>query len=332
MKIEIRPNRNQIILSDPTVIGHEGKFHMYVWTYLGIQEYVSADLNTWDLTSTILSNTLNFEKESVVLAKEGLGIVSLLRNSLKFKKSNKGNLNAYIRPYIFKDSDQYHLLFQNVKFEWDNKVIGAPITEIQIMSSSDLTNWSTPRTLLRSTEQFPTVSAPCLYKEGEKYRLLFTYDMEYTGNTSFAEPKYFAYADFNDLNGNPTNITKVNVIDGNGQSVNQVGYVRVRSGVFTCNPISKVGEVTDSSACFAHFDSIKNELQVLTPVLSEQEEESFSDSYVCDIAGKKIFVNAREKNKLTDSHDSSIESKTSKVLLVLKSIYLNREVICSKDI
>lgn len=71
---------------------------------------------------------------------------------------------------------------------------------------------------------------------------------------------------------------------------------------------------------------------ISNPVLTEIEEETFSDSYVCDNVGDRIFVNVREKNKFIDSHDSSIRSKSSKMMLVIKSLFFNKEVICSKII
>lgn len=175
MKPVIEPPFLSPIIADPTFLppdeSPDKKWHLFAHSIFGLHHYLSDDGVNWD----------------------------------------KGRLikRFAIRPFVYKEGDFYYLFFEQIKFIIPRTTI--QFSEIQVMKSTDLVNWSKPKTVLRPNKDWhgTTVSNFCILKLGKKYLLYYGANLRYIWECLYPEPKFRAIAESKEIDGNFTDLIEI---------------------------------------------------------------------------------------------------------------------------
>jgi len=161
----IRPPRTSPILADPTYLAPgetpDERWHLIAHSVWGLHHHVSDDGVTW--------------------RREG-GVV----------------VPRAIRPFLFRESGRYHLLYEAVQhmlpwLPWQSR--------IELRSSVDLRTWSAPRTLLLPSLPWhrrgsgAAVGNPCLIRVEGRYRLYYSAGLVRLEDCGFDEPAHIGVAE-----------------------------------------------------------------------------------------------------------------------------------------
>ncbi|QQG41805.1 MAG: hypothetical protein HYV90_00630 [Candidatus Woesebacteria bacterium] len=172
-KVVIDPPFGSPIVADPTFFppnnSLDGRFHLFAHSVWGLHHYMSDDGVNW--------------------------------KNFKFVKAFS------IRPFIFKEKDIYYLFYEKLKFIIPLTTIY--FSELQVVSSKDLNNWSKPKTILKPTLswQGTSVCNPCVVKEKSGFRLYYNANQKYFWDCFFSEPKYSGQAISKTIDGYYRNVT-----------------------------------------------------------------------------------------------------------------------------
>ncbi|MBO5420990.1 MAG: glycosyl hydrolase family 43 [Clostridia bacterium] len=166
----IRNPLNSFVVADPSVltpdVSHDGKWHMFCHTFMGVYRYDSED-------------GINFSKPVKIVPRA-------------------------MRPNINRINGRYYLFYEHTK-----PLIGNALTivggkwksEVYCTESDNLTDWSTPYLVLRSTRPFEkdsngqNLSNPFLLKIDDTYRLYYSCGQTFIKDCGFCEPTHISFAE-----------------------------------------------------------------------------------------------------------------------------------------
>lgn len=168
------------VLCDPQVLLPEqscdGKWHMFVHSWIGIHHYISSSGIAWEPRKMIV-----FRGHS---------------------------------PFIFIENENYYLIYENHdrNISVGHKKPDAKRDKyscIEMRTSTDLVSWSEPRVLLDSRTipfagdylKYPRISRPQLIKTGDEYRLYFGASHLKLPDTGQKVSRYFASVSATSLTG-----------------------------------------------------------------------------------------------------------------------------------
>ncbi len=158
------------IVADPSVLTpdeSDGKWHLFCHTIFSIQHFESED-------------GINFKR-----------VGSVVKNAM--------------RPDVNKIGDTYYLYYEKVQ----NSVVKGLsafgfakwFSEIYLVTSKDLKNWSKPKKIVGKEKPYHTcelgtsISNPFLIKINGKYRLYYSSALSYLEDCHFSEPTYLSWAE-----------------------------------------------------------------------------------------------------------------------------------------
>lgn len=156
------------ITGDPSVVPPEaspdGRWHLFAWILSGIVHYTSPDGIAWT------------------------------EEDRPFKIGS-------VRPYVFRDGGQYHLVFERFI-----QVAPPQASRIQISDSTDLVNWSDPVTILDASldwekETQATVGNPFIVPRDGQYWLYYSAAGVSLPDAGYTEPRYIGLARATSLHG-----------------------------------------------------------------------------------------------------------------------------------
>ena len=170
----LKPNFPSPILADPSFLFPENtidhKWHLFVHNVFGILKYTSENGIEWEKPKYVVKNGM--------------------------------------RPFIYQENGDYYLYYEKYK-PFHVLMSWFPFrkwkSEIVVIKSKDLVNWSEPLSLLTPTKDFHTnekwgssVSNPCLVKMNETtYRLYYSSSLAYIKDCGFCEPLHISVAEGN---------------------------------------------------------------------------------------------------------------------------------------
>ena len=248
IRLVISPPMLSGIIADPTVLSPDQspdkKWHLFAHSYFGIHHYISEDGLKW--------------KD-----------IKLIRRFA-------------LRQYIYTENNLYYLVYEKL----DKFLPYLPVyaSHIEIISSSDLINWSKPKTIFKHCADWHnnTLCNPCIIKEDNKYILHFNANFKFFLDTLIAEPRYSGKAQSDVIDGEYTNITQI-------ENENHVVY-RYRDNV-EYKTVWYYDEKKNS-----HAKILKNGEDYILPSNKNDFRKSFT--YVCDSVVYKnkryTYFNARD--------------------------------------
>lgn len=221
------PNpRFSAVIADPSVVtpdnSPDGQWHLFAHSLWNLLHYTSSDGIQWGEPTPVVSSAL--------------------------------------RPYIFKEGDTYYLYFEKfdrlrlalsfiTRKEW--------YSEIEVIHSKDLINWSKPQTVLKPVMSYAiepngakAVSNPCLVKTSNGYRLYFSAGLVHVPDCGFNEPRFIAVAESDSPLG-PFTPSSNPIISSNKDDVwnnlgagsmkvltTEDGYIGFQNGIYLRNGVS----------------------------------------------------------------------------------------------
>lgn len=167
----LKPFHGSFVVADPSMLTpdncHDGKWHMFFHTTFGIFHFVSDD-------------------------------------GIDFKKVQKVT-NRAMRPNINYIDGKYYLFFERTRPLFFNalNVVNAVKwkSEIYVVESTDLLNWSVPRPVITNTRDYEnsergmSISNPFLLQENGINRLYYSCGLTYIKDCGFCEPTHISYAE-----------------------------------------------------------------------------------------------------------------------------------------
>lgn len=167
----LKPFHGSFVVADPSMLTpdncHDGKWHMFFHTTFGIFHFVSDD-------------------------------------GIDFKKVQKVTSRA-MRPNINYIDGKYYLFFERTRPLFFNalNVVNAVKwkSEIYVVESTDLLNWSVPRPVITNTRDYEnsgrgmSISNPFLLQENGINRLYYSCGLTYIKDCGFCEPTHISYAE-----------------------------------------------------------------------------------------------------------------------------------------
>ena len=165
---------NSNVAADPSVltpdISHDGKWHLFCHTMIGVYHFESND-------------------------------------GISFK--NMGRIvNRAMRPDINIIDGRYYLFYERTKPLIGNAlsfVGGKWKSEIYCTESADLKNWTAPHPVITQTRDFEVdekgqaISNPFLIKIDDTYRLYYSCGQTFIKDCGFCEPTHISYAESKDI-------------------------------------------------------------------------------------------------------------------------------------
>lgn len=166
----IKPFDGSFVVADPSVltpeIAHDNKWHLFLHTFLGVYQFISDD-------------GVHFEKMQKVV-------------------------NRAMRPNINRIDNSYYLFYERTRSLFANALNAVNAvkwkSEIYVVCSDDLINWSEPKLVLGNTRDFEisprgtALSNPYLLRENGVNRLYYSCGMTYIEDCKFCEPTHISYA------------------------------------------------------------------------------------------------------------------------------------------
>ncbi len=167
----LKPFHGSFVVADPSMLTpdncHDGKWHMFFHTTFGIFHFVSD-------------------------------------NGIDFKKVQKVT-NRAMRPNINYIDGKYYLFYERTRPLFFNalNVVNAVKwkSEIYVVESADLLNWSVPRPVITNTRDYEnsergmSISNPFLLQENGVNRLYYSCGLTYIKDCGFCEPTHISYAE-----------------------------------------------------------------------------------------------------------------------------------------
>lgn len=167
----LKPFHGSIVVADPSLLTpdncHDGKWHMFFHTTFGVFHFASDD-------------------------------------GVDFKKVQKV-ANRAMRPNINRIGDKYYLFYERTRPLFFNalNIVNAVKwkSEICVVESTDLLNWSLPRPVITNTRDYENsergtaISNPFLLQENGINRLYYSCGMTYIRDCGFCEPTHISYAE-----------------------------------------------------------------------------------------------------------------------------------------
>ena len=167
----LKPFHGSFVVADPSMLTpdncHDGKWHMFFHTTFGVFHFVSDD-------------------------------------GIDFKKVQKVTSRA-MRPNINYIDGKYYLFFERTRPLFFNalNVVNAVKwkSEIYVVESTDLLNWSVPRPVITNTRDYEnsergmSISNPFLLQENGINRLYYSCGLTYIKDCGFCEPTHISYAE-----------------------------------------------------------------------------------------------------------------------------------------
>lgn len=167
----LKPFDGSFVVADPSLltpdVSHDGKWHMFFHTTLAVYHFISDD-------------------------------------GIKFEKVQKV-VGRAMRPNINRVGDTYYLFYERTLPLFMNalNVVNAVRwkSEIAVIQSNDLVNWSKPKRVLGNTKDFEiskrgtALSNPFLLQEDGINRLYYSCGMTYIDDCKFCEPTHISYAE-----------------------------------------------------------------------------------------------------------------------------------------
>lgn len=167
----LKPFHGSFVVADPSMLTpdncHDGKWHMFFHTTFGIFHFVSDD-------------------------------------GIDFKKVQKVT-NRAMRPNINYIDGKYYLFYERTRpllFNALNVVNAVKWkSEIYVVESTDLLNWSLPRPVITNTRDYEnsergmSISNPFLLQENGVNRLYYSCGLTYIKDCGFCEPTHISYAE-----------------------------------------------------------------------------------------------------------------------------------------
>lgn len=161
---------DSLVVADPSLLTpdgcHDGKWHMFFHTNIGIYHFVSDD-------------------------------------GIKFTRVKRLVLNA-MRPNINYVDGKYYLFFEKTRSLIASGLslinLAKWKSEIQVMESTDFINWTKPRTVIKHTKSIEradkgySLSNPFLLRENGENRLYYSCGLTFIDDCGFSEPTYITYA------------------------------------------------------------------------------------------------------------------------------------------
>ena len=162
---------DSLVVADPSLLTpdncHDGRWHMFFHTNIGIYHFESPD-------------------------------------GVSFKKVSRIVLNA-MRPNINFVDGRYYLFFEKTRSLVMNglNLIGLAKwkSEIYVTESDDLISWSEPQTVITHTKPIEktgkgySISNPYLLRENRMNRLYYSCGLTFIKDCGFCEPTYINYAE-----------------------------------------------------------------------------------------------------------------------------------------
>ncbi|MBO7178571.1 MAG: glycosyl hydrolase family 43 [Clostridia bacterium] len=162
------------VVADPSVLtpleSHDGKWHLFCHTFLGVYELSSEDGIKWKRGKRIVPNAM--------------------------------------RPDCVYVGGTYYLYYEKTEslVKRGLSLIGGKWrSEIALATSTDLKNWSKPKAIIgkdreyMSGKQGTSISNPFLTEIGGKYRLYFSAGLTYVEDCGFSEPTHISFAESESL-------------------------------------------------------------------------------------------------------------------------------------
>lgn len=162
---------DSLVVADPSLLTpdccHDGKWHMFFHTNIGVYHFVSDD-------------------------------------GIKFRKVKMIVPNA-MRPNINYIDGRYYLFFEKTRSLIMNGLNLINLTkwksEIQVTESSDLVHWSRPKSVITYSKRFESagrgysISNPFLLRENGISRMYYSCGLTFIDDCGFSEPTYINYAE-----------------------------------------------------------------------------------------------------------------------------------------
>lgn len=167
----LRPFHGSIVVADPSLLTpdncHDGKWHMFFHSTFGV-----------------------FQAES--------------DNGIDFEKPQKIT-NRAMRPNINYVDGTYYLFFERTRPLFFNALNVVNLakwkSEISVMKSTDLKNWSAPETVIANTRDYEvakngiSISNPYLLRENGVNRLYYSCGLTFIRDCGFCEPTHISFAE-----------------------------------------------------------------------------------------------------------------------------------------
>ena len=161
---------NSFVIADPSVltpdISHDGKWHLFCHTFMGVYRYESTD-------------------------------------GISFKNTGK-IVNRAMRPNINYIDGKYYLFFERTRPIIFNllSLIGAKWeSEIYCVESTDFSTWSKPYPVIRQTRDYEkykkgyAISNPFLLDTEKGYRMYYSCGQTFIPDCGFCEPTHISFAE-----------------------------------------------------------------------------------------------------------------------------------------
>ncbi len=237
----LKPFDGSFIVADPSLLtpaeSHDGKWHLFCHTNLGVYHFVSID-------------------------------------GIKFKKVQKITSRA-MRPNINKIGDKYYLFYEKTRSLVACALNLVSITkwksEIFVKESADLLTWSDERLVISNTRDYEksergtAISNPFLLREDGFFRLYYSCGLTFIKDCGFCEPTYVSYAQSSDVTENYVSSQKpILSPDKNDPYLNlcsgclkiyklKDGYIGIQNGIYEKNGQSHSAIILLSSADGLNF-------------------------------------------------------------------------------
>lgn len=166
----VRNPFNSFVVADPSVltpdVSHDGKWHMFCHTFMGVYRYDSTD-------------GINFSKPVKIVSRA-------------------------MRPNINYIDGRYYLFYEHTKPLIGNAltIIGAKWkSEIYCVESDNLIDWGKPYLVLDKTREFEAdengqnLSNPFLLNIDGRYRLYYSCGQTFIKDCNFCEPTHISFAE-----------------------------------------------------------------------------------------------------------------------------------------
>lgn len=271
------------IVADPSVItpaeSHDGRWHLFCHALLGIYSYVSDDGIAWEREKRIVPCAMrpdcNYIDGTYYLYYEQTE--SLAKKALSFLGG-----------------------------KWRSKIC--------LITSTDLKNWSEPRTIIDNTRDYMSgergvsISNPFLAGENGKYRLYFSAGLTFIKDCGFSEPTYISYADSASLDGEfvPAEQPIISP-DKNSKYLNLCSgcikvyklndcYIALQNGIYKDGNKSHSSIMLLKSSDGLNFEFVKI---FLTPSVTQGKNKNWMKQYVyaCNLVKYgdelRLYFNAR---------------------------------------
>ncbi len=236
---------DSFVVADPSLLTpdgcHDGKWHIFFHTNLGIFHYASDD-------------------------------------GISFGRVRKIVRNA-MRPNINYIDGRYYLFFEKTRSPIASALNLINLTqwrsEIYLTESTDLLNWSEPRPVLKQSKSFEaagkgySLSNPFLLRENGINRLYYSCGLTFIDDCGFSEPTYINYAESRSVTGGYTVSGKpILSPDRNSPYLNLCsgclkvyrmsdGYIGIQNGIYEKDGKSHSAILLLTSADGLNFDFAK---------------------------------------------------------------------------